>query len=86
MKNRKNRKKRQKDRLSIVINPSRYKNTTWVVTALNIFANLSGIATKMADLEMENKLIDEFGEFGIDIDGNLGVLGKCKNFYFHKKF
>ena len=38
----------------------------------------------MADLEMEKKLIDEFGEFGIDIDGNLGVLGKCKIFNFHK--
>ena len=34
----------------------------------------------MADVELENNLESEFGEFGIDIEGNLGVLEKCMYF------
>ena len=28
-------------------------------------------------IQLEEELTTEFGEFGIDIDGNIGVLEKC---------
>ena len=35
----------------------------------------------MANIALEEKLESEFGDFGIDIEGNLVVLGKCKSLF-----